>query len=210
MYFPERVNKQVREELTPQIKGQEMDTAIIGLIGVLIGAAITVTKDWWFYRVNVKQERAYLAIQITCLLERFVSGCAAVYNDNGTAYGMRDEQGCLQPQVNHPKFEPLSLPDLNWRALPKNLMYDILRLPSEIESSEAYIAGVSEFSAHPPDYEEFFKARKKEYVSLGVKALDIIGRLCDVSGIPKEANDDDWSPEAVLEEAYKKMNEKKR
>ena len=129
-----------------------MEAAVIGLFGVIVGAILTVilttVKDWWFHRVKKKEEQTYLAIQISCLLEQFVSGCLEVAYDNGLCHGQRDKQGCLSPQVRTPNFEPLKV-DVNWKSLPTNLMYQILRLPSQIDDANAYINAAWEYAVAP-------------------------------------------------------------
>lgn len=179
----------------------KFEAAIIGLIGVIIGAFLATLKDWWFHRVKKKEDQTYLAIQISCLLERFSTGCLEVAYDDGRSHGQPDEHGYLSPQVKTPDFEPLSV-DVNWKSLPTSLMYQILRLPSKIDDANAYISAASEYAASPPNFEEFFEARVEKYSELGLLAIELVEELRELAKFPADPSDDDWNPKARLKEAY--------
>lgn len=182
-----------------------MNSALIGIIGVIVGAFLTViltaTKEWFFHRLTKKKEQTYLAIQISCLLEQFISGCVDVAYDDGLFHGQRDEQGCLSVQVSPPIFEPLKA-DVNWKCLPTDLMYNILKLPSQIHEANAYISAVSEYSAHPPNYEALFNAREERYSELGLIALDLMDELSELASLPLVIDKTEWSPKSRLKSAY--------
>jgi hypothetical protein len=182
----------------------KFEAAIIGLIGVIVGAILTTTKDWWFHKLKKKEEQTYLAIQISCLLERFVSGCLEVVHDDGLCHGQRDDHGYLSPQVRTPYFEPLKT-DVNWKSLPANMMYKILRLPSQVDDANAYISVASEFAADPPDFEEFFEARIEKYAELGLLAIEIIEDLRTLAKLPSVPLVGNWLPGERLQEAYDKV-----
>jgi hypothetical protein len=185
-----------------------VEIAVIGFVGVIVGAILTAifttVKDWWFHRIKKKEDQTYLAIQISCLLERFISGCLEVAYDDGLCHGQRDEQGCLSVQVSTPDFEPLKV-DVNWKSLPTALMYQILRLPSQIDDANAYISAVWEFSAYPPDYEELFEARVEKYSELGLKAIKLVEKLELLANLPSEPITGDWVPKDRLQQAYDKV-----
>lgn len=185
-----------------------MEAAMIGLLGVIVGASLTAlltaTKDWWFHSIKKKEEQTYLAIQISCLLERFVSGCVEVAYDDGLCHGQRDEQGCLTVQVPTPSFEPLSV-DVNWKSLPTDLMYQILRLPSQIDDANAYISAAWEYAADPPDFEELFEAREEKYSALGLQAIKLINDLREIADLPSEPESERWNPQGRLQDAQNKV-----
>ncbi|GGA85888.1 hypothetical protein GCM10011369_29910 [Neiella marina] len=178
----------------------KLDAALIGLLGVFVGAILAVMKDWWFHRARQKEERAYLAIQISCLLERFVSGCLDVVNDDGLFQGQRDSQGCLSVQVSAPQFEPLQI-DVNWKCLPASLMYSVLRFPSKVDDANAYISAVWEFAASPPDYDELFEARIEKFSELGLLAISLTDELRRLAKLPISPLNDEWDPKEELAKA---------
>ncbi len=182
----------------------KLEAALIGLVGVIIGAMLATAKDWWFHRVKKKEDQIYLAIQINCLLERFTSGCLEVAYDDGLYHGQRDERGCLSPQVKTPDFEPLQV-DVNWKSLPTNLMYKILRLPSRVDDANAYISAAWEYASDPPDYEEVFEARIKKYAELGLLAIELAEELRELAKLPTMPSADNWDPKTRLQQAYDKI-----
>ncbi|WP_310439735.1 hypothetical protein [Sulfuricurvum sp.] len=165
-----------------------MDKASIGLFGVVLGAGLTVgltvLKEWWFQREKNQKEVEFLSIHMVCLLEKFIDGCIDVISDDGYYQGQRESDGCLHPQVSLPIFEPQSL-KVEWKALPSNLMYDILNFPNEIEIANRLISNEFEFSAFPPDYDEGFEERQYQYALLGLKAFELAQKLRNLAKLPK-------------------------
>lgn len=187
-----------------------MITAIFGLIGVVIGALLTAVTDWWFQKLEKKEDRVYLVIHISCLLERLISECVEVAYDNGLCERQRDQRGCKFVQVAPPNFDPLQFKDLNWKSLPTNLMYQVLRLPSQLQDADAYVADTFKYVASPPDYDELFEARKEKYSELGLQAIELLEELCSLVDLPHELNKrDEWSPFNRLNEALSQVKSEK-
>lgn len=179
-----------------------MITAIFGLLGVVLGVTLTTFRDWWLRRTIKKEEQIYLVTHVSCLLERFISGCVDVAYDNGLFEGQRDRHGCLAVQVTAPSFEPLQFKDVNWKSLPAGLMYQVLRLPNKIKNADSYVADVAKYVASGPDYEEIFEARKEKYSELGLHAIKVLEELCLLANLPNELNnDDEWAPKNRLKKA---------
>lgn len=169
-----------------------METAIFGLIGVVVGAFLTIIKEWWFKASEKKKNAEYLAILITSMLERFVVGCAEVVADDGLYHGQRNSDGYRETHTVQPSFDPL-LTQVEWKALPANMMNDLLSFPLEIESARAKIDGVYEFVSDPPDYDEFFQERQYQYALLGIRASKLSAHLRAHVGLPSRAVGD-WNP----------------
>ena len=101
-----------------------MESAIFGLIGVVVGVALTTAKDLWFdYRRHDKNLK-FLSIHIVCLFDRFIRGCIEGTRDDGLAFGSRDKDDCKVPQVKHPTLDLMPI-DVEWKSLPSKLMYEI-------------------------------------------------------------------------------------
>jgi hypothetical protein len=176
-------------------------------MGVIVGAALTTAKEWWFDRRPQSKDATFLSIQVIFLIDRFIAGCIEVTMDDGLSYGSPDKEGCKVPQVSHPVFDPTSI-DVEWKSLPSNLMYEILNFPLLIEKSNSYIDSVVEHVAGPPDYEEFFDARIAEFSELGLKALSLAETLRKRSKLPDPPeNEEGWSRKEILTKAKKQALE---
>ena len=64
-----------------------MTEAIFGLIGVLVGSAISWLQVYWTNKQAAKKNSKYLAIRVVCILDKFVEDCGDVISDNGLPLG---------------------------------------------------------------------------------------------------------------------------
>ena len=168
-----------------------MESAIIGLVGVALGALLTVARELWISHREKKKRAEYLAIRVTCILERYSSSCVEVAGDDGERYG-RDEQGCIRLESLPPEicFENL---DVDWHSLPSSLMYRVLNFPSHIEEANGIISSVFEFVAFPPDYDEGVEERQFQYSKLGILAHELASDLRNKYGMPVKEYEN-WNP----------------
>jgi hypothetical protein len=169
-----------------------MESAIFGLVGVVVGSLLTVGKEWWFKRAERRKNTEYLAAQIGCLLDQFVDQCCDVVNNNGTVHGQPDPDGHFNPQFELPDFLPLSVP-VDWKSLPGPLMYVLLRFPREIGTARHSIASTFEFVANPLDCAEGFEERQMQFAALGIKAGDLATALRKEAGFASESPSE-WDP----------------
>jgi len=183
-----------------------MDKTAYVLIGVVLGVLLNAIKEWWFQRGKSKKDLEYLAIRISCVLDTFVNGCADVVADDGLCYGQPDQDGCRSIQTKAPNFDPLSF-EVEWKALPANLMYEVLSLPNQIEAANHKISGAFEYAASPPDYEEGFEERQMQYATLGLKAYDLASKLRSIGKLPHQAAPapEEWNPVQFMKEAVDKI-----
>lgn len=180
-----------------------MESAVFGLIGVLVGAVLTGVKEWWFQNRKNKKDAEYLAIQVSCQLERFIAGCAGVAGDDGLCEGQTDKDGYSSIQVESPT---LALNDLRveWKVLPANLLYSILQFPYKAELVAQKT--MYEFNhASPPDYSEAFEERQLQYSILGIEASRLVVQLLKYVALP-EAKRDEWDPVAFMREQKAKID----
>jgi hypothetical protein len=170
-----------------------MESAIFGLIGVVVGALLTGLRELWFQRRKDAKEREFLAIQVSGHLERYVSSCADVVADDGLYMGAPNEHGEHEAQALIPTFEP-ELLKVEWKSLSATMMYEILDLPVRAEEANAYVTGMGEH-ATPPDYSEWFEERQYQYAMLGLAAADLAARLRSIAGLPpRPARPSGWDP----------------
>ncbi len=165
-----------------------MESAIFGLVGVLLGGFLTTTKEWWFQKRKNQKDIEYLAVQIITRLDRFIGQCSDVVNDDGLFQGGYNNDGYRSPQITLPKFEPQSV-DVEWKSLPVFLMYEILDFPNQIERANNSINGEFEYISQPPDYSEGFVERQYQYCLLGINASKLSTQLRKLSDFPKNIHD---------------------
>lgn len=175
-----------------------MESAIFGLVGVVLGAVLTVAKEWWFQRNRNRKDAEYLSIQVSCALEQYAAHCAKVVADDGLCYGQPNEDGYNRIQVSPPTFEPESL-KVEWKSLPANLMYEILDFPYKAEVAEQRVDSAFEFAAIPPDFDEGFEERHFQYATLGIAASKLAEKLRQHVGLP-DRSAGDWEPVRYMEE----------
>lgn len=181
-----------------------MIEALIGFVGVVVGALMTAARDLWADWRSRRKNAEYLAIRIVSLLDRFIEGCAEVVSDDGLCCGQPNADGCRQIQVSTPKFE-VQFIDVDWKAIPASLMYDILSFPDLVDAANHRIDGAFEYS-DTPDYEDGFEERQYRYAMLGLSASKISDELRSAYGIPEHKHDD-WDPIKYLREHRKRIEE---
>jgi hypothetical protein len=178
-----------------------LESAIFGLIGVVVGALLTTVKDWWFEHRRSNKDLAYLATHVVCLFDRFVEGCIEVTRDDGLCYGQRDKDGCKVPQVKHPAVD-FSTIEVEWKSLPPKLMYEILNFPTLVQDAKSYISFVTDIEAGPPDYEEYFESSAIKFSELGLKAIEISRQLREIGQLPEAIEQEEgWSRKEILSKA---------
>lgn len=190
--------------LSGWIDGVSSD-AVFGLLGVLVGALLTTSKDIWGYFAGQKRIARYLAIRVVCVLDAYVEKCAGVVLDDGLAYGQRDPNGYLSPQVPLPPA-PEFPDDLDWKSIDHALAYEILSIPNEVASAEAAVAFAWDV-ASPPDFDEAFEERVLRYASIGLKAHSITSRLRNKYGLPAQ-DFGEWNPVQRLGEEKAKVDKR--
>lgn len=174
-----------------------MESAIFGLIGVALGALLAVAREWWFQTRKNKKEAEYLAILVSCELERYAARCADVVGDDGLCEGCPDEHGYSSIQVEAPKFDPQRF-SVEWKSLPAHLMYEILDFPYKAELASQSVSAAFKYVATPPDYWEGFEERQLQYACLGIAASKLAAKLCAYAGLP--ARDIcEWNPAEYME-----------
>jgi hypothetical protein len=175
-----------------------MESAIFGLVGVALGALLTVAKEWWFQNSKNRKDAEYLSIQVSCALEQYVARCAGVVADDGLCEGRPDEHGYRSCQVSPPKFEPESL-KVEWKSLPANLMYEVLDFPYKAEVASQSVDGAFEYAATPPDFDEGFEERQFQYATLGIAASKLAAKLRKHVKLPARSAGD-WDTVRYMEE----------
>lgn len=177
-----------------------------GIFGTLLGNSFVAIKEWLANRKREEKDSSYLAILVVSHLDRFANGCMSVALDDGTRHGLPAASGeYYQTTVPAPEFLPLDI-KVEWKVLPKDLMYDILQIPDKREHIENRIAGIWDFD-DPPDYGEFFWARQRDYAELGLHVSAVAKRLRTHAGmLIEESPAGAWSREIAMQEVIDKID----
>ena len=171
-----------------------MESAIFGLIGVVVGSLLSTANDWWFENRSRQKNLEYLSIRIVSIFDHFINSCLDVCRDDG----LLNNDGYRVPQVDTPKLD-LSTLDVEWKSVPTNYLYEILNFPSLIDDANSYIISIVDHVAGPPDYKEAFEARIEKFSNLGLQALDISEKLRKIANLPDSIeSEDDWSKRELL------------
>lgn len=184
-----------------------MTEAVFGLLGVVVGSAISWFQSYWLDKRTANKNAKYLAIRIVCILDKYLEECVSVVKDNGLSYGQRTVEGYLEPQVKAPG-PPIYPEDVDWKSIHHELMYQILSFPSEVIDGERIIKSAFEV-AGPPDFEEWFEERKFYYSHFGLMAYKLSDDLCKKYGIKKKTYND-WDPIQDLKHELHKADVKRR
>jgi hypothetical protein len=170
---------------------QSAISASAGLVGVWLGGRLTWQREAKREMERNLKEASYLAILVIAHLDRLATACLHVAYDDGTHEGRpAGSGGCHASTVCTPNFDPLEI-DVNWKALPQNLMYDILGLAYRIEQLNREVA--QEWMDDPPEYTEFFWARRYGYAVLGLTISELAQRLREHASLPPLSQEQDGS-----------------
>ncbi|MDN7851319.1 hypothetical protein [Burkholderia seminalis] len=186
-------------------------SATAGISGVLLGNSFVAVKEWLTNRAKRQKETAYLAIIVVSHLDRFANGCLHVALDDGTEYGRpagRNEEE-YTATTTPPEFQPLDI-DVEWKVLPQDLMYAILRLPDQKERVQNTLASIAEYNDDYPDHTEYFWTRRHAYADLGLQTSELANRLRRHAGMPLElSKPDEWSRDEELRNVVKLIDDKR-
>lgn len=151
---------------------------------------------------------SYLAILVVSHLDRFTNRCWHVALDDGTSEGRpAGHDGTYQTTVTVPDFKPLEI-EVEWKALPRDLMYDILQIPDKQEHIQNGLANPG--FDDPPDYCEFFWTRQRAYAELGLYVSGVAERLRKYTGMPVvESRPGEWNRDVSLRETVDKVDKER-
>ena len=168
---------------------QILAPALIGLLGVVVGAVLTIWREIRSEEKKATKDSVYLAAIIGGELDSFVAACADVIDDPKR----EDSDGHTRSTVATPTFDPKRF-DVEWRSIPQDIMLDLLDLPYQINYAEGAIRSAYTYAADPPEYEEGFQERTYQYARLGLHCLNILSRLRHHAKLLPRPKSYDWQP----------------
>lgn len=186
-------------------------SAAAGITGVLLGNAVVWAKERGVNRRRDEREISYAGILLISHLDRLATECLEVAKDDGTRHGQpAGEGGEWQTVTTVPVLNPLDV-DINWKLLPKDLMYSIIRIPDFQDKLHGKLSAIHEYNYDPPDHPEFFWTRQRGYAALGLEVSKIISRLAKFAGLPEEkVAPGEWSRDQDLEQRVRDLDELER
>lgn len=183
-------------------------SAVAGISGVLLGNAFVLVKDWWLKDQREKQDLSYSGVILIAHLDRFATDCLEVAMDDGTYQGQpagKNEEWKVVKSV--PVFKPNEL-EINWRLLPKELMYSIIRIPDQQDKLHGKLMSIQEFTYDPPDHAEFFWTRQRGYAVLGLQVSQAIQKLASYASLPQDhAVEGEWNRDIALSNLISRLDE---
>ncbi|MNK17630.1 hypothetical protein D3C87_358220 [compost metagenome] len=185
-------------------------SACAGIGGVLLGNSFVTIKEVVTSRFKRKKDAEYLAIIVVSHLDRFVNGCLQVAHDDGTEEGIpAGNNGSYWARtVKEPTLDPLDI-KVEWKSLPRNLMYAVLRIPDKQEHLTHQLSGIYEFDDFP-EYSDYFRARRHGYAELGLEVSAVSEKLRKHAGMPiDKLVPGVWSRERALREIMEKIVEER-
>jgi hypothetical protein len=190
-------------------------SALIGagaaILGVLLGHVIVAIKEWWTARKKDQRDSAYLAILVVSHLDRFANGCTNVAHDDGTDQGQpAGHDGEFHAvTVKPPEFRPLEI-EVEWKVLPKELMYEIFAIPDKREKIENQLEGIAEYDFDPPDFPEYFQTRRRAYAQLGLYVSAVARKLRKHASMPiEDPAPGEWNRDEALQELLNNLDAKR-
>ncbi len=154
------------------------------------GAWVTGRRDDKREQNRISSESGFLSVLAVAHLDRFVDGCMDVANDTGEREGRPagNNGEAYETTVSPPSFDPLAL-NVDWKVLPRKLMYEILNIPYKKERLSSRLENIAEYDDYP-DFAEFFWARQHGYAELGLEVFGLARQLRVHAGLPPEVTPD--------------------
>lgn len=171
---------------------------LIAVSGQFLVSILGWIKEARFAQKKRRQEAEYLAMRIVLAFDDLVG---AIYNAVHDPL-MTDDKGYTESTVADPSLVMPS--DGDYKALPAQLMYEVLSMPNRLDGIKESLSSVSEY-ADPPDYEVYYEYRRAELSKLGLKALDLIDALCRKYDIPPPERPEHYTPRSSFNEELVKI-----
>lgn len=182
-----------------------MESAIFGLIGVALGAALSAAREWWLQSRKIRKDAVYLCALVSCALDQFTEQCAEVVADDGLSEGQADEHGYHRIRASEPTLEFDAL-KVDWKSLPPKLMHKVLDLPNYAREAARGASAAFEYSS-PPDFTEGFEERQLIYATLGLAASSLAERLREYAGLSvPERPQRHWDPITFMTDRKKEID----
>jgi hypothetical protein len=171
--------------------------ALIGAGGITIGQLLLKSSALTGFvrqpRPARTNEARALAMRVVLALDDLVGGCHSAAID-------APEFNPVDPGdfVLHTDNPTLVLPrDADWSLLTPDLAEDIQWMPNRLRN---IIDALESLDVSPPEFDDFFLHRQADYSRLGLRAMDLIDRICLEYGIEPPERMAYYHPRETFEE----------
>ena len=162
-------------------------------IGVMLSRSLLLAGLRRTHRANRSRETRMLAMRVVLAMDDLVGGCHSAAID-APEFNPSDS-GDFVLHTDDPR---LVLPkDVDWSLLPPDLAEDILWMPNRLRN---ILDGLESLDVSAPEFDDFFLHRQADLSKLGLRAMDIIDRLCTEYGIEAPERPLYYDPRATFEE----------
>lgn len=162
-------------------------------IGVMLSRSLLLAGLRRTHRANRSRETRMLAMRVVLAMDDLVGGCHSAAID-APEFNPSDS-GDFVLHTDDPR---LVLPkDVDWSLLPPDLAEDILWMPNRLRN---ILDGLESLDVSAPEFDDFFLHRQADLSKLGLRAMDIIDRLCTEYGIEVPERPLYYDPRATFEE----------
>ncbi len=141
-----------------------------------------------------------LAMQSVLAIDDFVGACYIAAHDF-PEYDVDDPENFFlhsdDPVIMLPK-------DANWSLLSRELADEIRWLPNRLRNVRD---GLESIEIEPPEFNDLFEHRQDDYARLGLRAMDLVERICAEHLLPLPIRPDYYDPRSDFVEKIREMDE---
>lgn len=177
-----------------------MIDGLSALAGVVLGALLTMFKDWIADFRNRRRHALYASIRIVCTLDELVDQCATSVVDRGEPDPTGD---VILPSADPPQI-PKFADDIDWKSLKPEVTYNVLSLADKVRRAQALVNFAFNELSFPPDNDEGFEEIRSQYSKIGLEAHQLTAELRRAYRLP-EREQRDWDPIQWLREAKQRV-----
>lgn len=179
-----------------------MDKFLIGIVGVIVGALLSIIRDYINENRSKTKNARYLAVRIVGLLDQFISQCVDVACDTGRC----DSSDNMVPTTKIPTLNFDNI-DGEWQSLSFNLMYEVLDFPNHLLTAKEAENAAYEYGDGAPDFNDVFNTRRYHFALLGMRADKLSMKLRNKYGMPNK-DYGQWNPIFRLSEIEAELKSK--
>ncbi len=162
-------------------------------IGIMLSRSLLLAGIRRPQRASRSRETRMLAMRVVLALDDLVGGCHSAAID-APEFNPSDAGDF----VLHTEDPRLILPkDVDWSLLATDVAEEILWMPNRLRN---ILDGLESLDVNAPEFDDFFLHRQADFSKLGLRAMDVIDRLCAEYGIEAPERPLYYDPRATFEE----------
>lgn len=181
-------------------------TALTFIAGFALGAA-SIAIVVWVVREGDRRRAGQdldaardLAMQSVLAIDDFVGACYIAAHDL-PEYDVDDPENFFL----HADDPVLILPkEADWSLLDRELSDEVRWLPNRLRNVRDALESIE---IEPPEFNDLFEHRQDDYARLGLRAMDLIERICAAYELPLPTRPDYYDPKKDLLAKIREMDE---